>query len=49
MVQAYKVQGVPAIAVDGRYMVLNEGVKGYEELLARADKVIGKVRSEKKK
>lgn len=49
LAQGYKVQGVPAIAVDGRYMVLNEGVQGYEDLLARADKVIGKVRSEKKK
>ena len=49
LAQGHKVQGVPAIAVDGRYMVLNEGVQGYEELLARADKVIGKVRSEKKK
>lgn len=49
MTQAYKVQGVPAIAVDGRYMVLNEGIKSYEELLVRTDKVIAKVRSEKKK
>lgn len=49
MTQAYKVQGVPAIAVDGRYMVLNEGIKSYEELLARTDKVIAKARSEKKK
>lgn len=49
MAQAYKVQGVPAIAVDGRYMVLNEGLKSYEDLLTRADQLIGKVRSEKKK
>ncbi|MBI2308183.1 MAG: thiol:disulfide interchange protein DsbA/DsbL [Rhodocyclales bacterium] len=49
MTQAYKVQGVPAIAVDGRYMVLNEGIKSYEELLARTDKVIAKARAEKKK
>lgn len=49
MAQAYKVQGVPAIAVDGRYMVLNEGVRSYEELLARTDKVIAKARAERKK
>jgi len=49
MAQAFKVQGVPAIAVDGRYMVLNDGIRSYEELLARADKVIAKARSEKKK
>lgn len=49
MTQAYKVQGTPAIAVDGRYMVLNEGINGWEDYLSRTDKVIGKVRSEKKK
>lgn len=49
LAQGYKVQGVPAIAVDGRYMVVGKEVKGYEELLAIADQVIGKVRSEKKK
>lgn len=49
MAQAYKVQGVPAIAIDGRYMVVGKEVKSYEELLVIADKLIGKVRSEKKK
>lgn len=49
MTNAYKVQGTPAIAVDGKYMVLNEGLNGWEDYLARTDKVIGKVRSEKKK
>ena len=45
----YKVQGTPSIAVDGKYMVLNEGVNGYEDILVRADKLIGKARAEKKK
>ena len=46
---AYKVQGTPSIAIDGKYMVLNEGVNSYEDILARADKLIGKARAEKKK
>lgn len=49
MAGGYKVQGVPAIAVDGRYMVLGKEVKSYDELLTIADQVIAKVRSEKKK
>lgn len=46
---AYKVPGTPSIFVDGRYMVLNEGIKSYEEILARTDKLIAKVRAERKK
>jgi thiol:disulfide interchange protein DsbA len=49
MAQAYKIQGVPTIAVDGRYLVVNEGVGSYEELLARADRVVAKARAERKK
>ncbi len=49
LAQAYKIQGVPAIAVDGRYLVLNEGLKSYEDLLARTDKLIAKARAERKK
>jgi len=49
MAQAFKIQGVPAIAVDGKYMVLNEGVKNNDELVARADKLIDKVRLERGK
>ncbi|MBW7902801.1 MAG: thiol:disulfide interchange protein DsbA/DsbL [Rhodocyclaceae bacterium] len=49
MAQAYKIQGVPAIAVDGRYLVLNEGLTSYEDLLARTDRLIAKARAERKK
>jgi thiol:disulfide interchange protein DsbA len=42
--QAYKIQGVPALAVDGKYMV---GGKDFNEQLAIADKLIAKARSEK--
>lgn len=44
--QAYRIQGVPALAVDGKYMV---GGKDYNDMLAIADKLIAKARSEKGK
>lgn len=44
MAQSYKIQGVPALAVDGKYMV---GGKDFNEQLAIADKLIAKARSEK--
>ena len=44
MAQAYKIQGVPALAVDGKFMV---GGKDFAEQLAIADKLIVKARSEK--
>ncbi|PKO35164.1 MAG: twin-arginine translocation pathway signal protein [Betaproteobacteria bacterium HGW-Betaproteobacteria-7] len=42
--QAYKIQGVPALAVDGKYMV---GGENFDQMLANADKLIVKARSEK--
>ena len=44
MAQAYKITGVPALAVDGKYML---GDMGFNEKLAVADKLIAKARSEK--
>jgi thiol:disulfide interchange protein DsbA len=44
MAQSYKIQGVPALAVDGKYLV---GGKDFNEQLAIADKLIAKTRSEK--
>ena len=44
LAQAYKIQGVPALAVDGKYLV---GGKDFSEQLAIADKLIAKARSEK--
>jgi thiol:disulfide interchange protein DsbA len=44
MAQAFKIQGVPALAVDGKFMV---GGKDFAEQLAIADKLIVKARSEK--
>lgn len=42
--QAYKIQGVPALAVDGKFMV---GGKDFGEQLIIADKLVAKARSEK--
>jgi thiol:disulfide interchange protein DsbA len=44
MAQAYKIQGVPAIAVEGKFLV---GGKDFEETLATADKLIAQARAEK--
>ena len=44
LAQAYKIQGVPAMAVDGKYLI---GDMGFKEKLAVADKLIAKARSEK--
>jgi len=44
MAQAYKITGVPALAVEGKYLV---GDVGFSEKLAVADKLIAKARSEK--
>ncbi|MBS1159493.1 MAG: thiol:disulfide interchange protein DsbA/DsbL [Proteobacteria bacterium] len=44
MTQAYKIQGVPALAIDGKYVV---GGRDFNEALAIADKLVAKVRAEK--
>ena len=44
MAQSFKITGVPALAVDGKFMV---GGKDFAEQLAIADKLIAKARSEK--
>ena len=44
LAQAYKIQGVPALAVEGKYLV---GGKDFNEALAIADKLIAKARAEK--
>ena len=44
MAQAYKISGVPAIAVDGKYLVSGNN---FGELLANTDKLVAKARSEK--
>lgn len=44
LAQAYKIGGVPALAVDGRFLVT---ANSFEDQLAVADKLIARVRSEK--
>lgn len=44
LTQAYKIQGVPALAIDGRYLV--SGAE-FNQQLAVADQLIAKVRREK--
>ncbi len=49
LAQGSKIQGVPAMVVDGKYLIINDGIKDYADLLARTDKVIEKVRVERNK
>lgn len=44
MTQSYKIQGVPAIAVEGKYLV---GGRDFNDTLAITDKLIAKARAEK--
>ena len=45
--RAAKIPGVPALVVDGRYLVVGKNAKNHDELLALTDKVIDKARSER--
>jgi thiol:disulfide interchange protein DsbA len=44
MVESYKVDGVPSLAIDGKYLILGSS---FEQILANADGVIAKVRAER--
>lgn len=48
MASSHKVTGVPAIVVDGRYLVLGNTIQSYDDLLALADRVIEMARNNKK-
>ena len=47
MISSHKVNGVPTLVVDGRYRVLNDTIKSYDDLLAITDKVIDMARAKK--
>jgi thiol:disulfide interchange protein DsbA len=49
MAQAAKITGVPALVVDGRYLVTGKEVHTHDDLLALTDKVIDKRRAERRK
>lgn len=46
---AYKISSVPAVAVDGRYLIKNDAANSYGELLQITDQMIAQVRKEKTK
>ena len=48
MAASHKVTGVPAIVVDGRYLVLSNTIQNYDDLLALTDRVIEMARANKK-
>jgi len=47
MAQGAKITGVPAIVIDGRYLLIGKEVKTHADQLALADKVIDKRRAER--
>ena len=47
LAQGAKIRGVPALFVDGKYLVVGQDIKSHDDLLALADKVIAKVRTER--
>ncbi len=46
---AARIQGVPALVVDGRYLMKNEAAGSFEELLKLTDQTIAKARQDNKK
>jgi thiol:disulfide interchange protein DsbA len=48
LASSHKVTGVPAIVVDGRYLVLSKTIESFDDLLALTDRVIEMARSRKK-
>lgn len=49
MVEAYKISGVPAMTVDGKYLVTGKDIGGLADLLALTTRVVEKTRGERKK
>jgi len=47
MAEAYRIPGVPAMAVDGRYLVTGKDVKGHADVIALTEQVIDKARRER--
>ena len=44
LTQAYKIDGVPSMAVNGKYVVNTDNIRSFEQLLAVTDYLIGKER-----
>jgi len=47
MAQAAKIRGVPALVVDGHYLVVGQDIKTLPDLLALTDKIVDKTRAER--
>lgn len=47
MAQSAKISGVPAMVVDGRYLIVGKEIKSYADLLVLTGKVIDKRRAER--
>ena len=46
LTQAYKIDGVPSMAVDGKYVVNTDNIKSFEQLLGVTDYLIEMVRKQ---
>lgn len=44
LTQAYKIEGVPTMAVNGKYVVVTDNIKSFEQMLAVADYLIDQTR-----
>ena len=47
LAQSARIQGVPAIVVDGRYLVTGKDIKGHADLLSLTDRIIDMRRKER--
>jgi len=46
LTQAYKIDGVPAMAVNGKYVVITDNIKSLEQMLAVSDYLIDRSRKQ---
>ena len=44
LTQAYKIEGVPTMAVDGKYVVVTDNIKSFEQMLTVADYLVEQTR-----
>lgn len=44
LTQAYKIEGVPSMAVNGRYVVITDNIKSFEQMLTVADYLVERSR-----
>lgn len=44
LTKAYKIEGVPSMAVNGKYVIVTDNIKSFEQMLAVADYLVDKSR-----